>query len=124
MTRRHSPAATLILLLSLAAAQAVAAPPDEGDCPSVDAPPSEESSTVDAAPVVLREGMVVDQESLLILRRLVPEEIWRNREVFFHEGMRMEIGACYRRYVIPRYYRSATEREPGSSSDVKRSAKS
>ena len=31
---------------------------------------------------------------------LLPPEIWRNREQFFHDGMRLEIGPCHRRYPV------------------------
>ena len=31
------------------------------------------------------------------------------RERFFHEGMRLEIGACFADYGPPEFYRNATE---------------
>ena len=49
-----------------------------------------------------------------------PSEIWRHREIFFHEGMRMEIGPCHRRYVIPDSFQQSTERFAGEPSLDKR----
>jgi hypothetical protein len=51
---------------------------------------------------------VVDQEGILLLQSLLPEEIWRHREVFFFEGMQLQIGPCHRRYAIPEFFRAAT----------------
>ena len=94
--------------------QAVAAPPDEGDCPTVSGSPAGGPGEArDAAPVRLREGMVLDGDDLLILRQLVPQEIWAHREIFFYEGMRMEIGPCFRRYPLPGFFTRATEKYAG-----------
>ena len=41
---------------------------------------------------------------------LLPAEVWRNREVFFHDGMRMEVGPCHRRYPVGEAYLQATQR--------------
>jgi hypothetical protein len=90
-------------------ATASGAPPPEGHCPSVQAQPASEAAE-DAVPRPLREGMLLGYENLLSLRHLVPEEIWAHRHVFFYPGMRMEIGACHRRYATPAFYRDATTR--------------
>jgi hypothetical protein len=100
----------------LAVGQAAsAAPPSEGECPSVVGAPLLEDGKglVDAPPVLLKEGMVVEVDQLLMLRRLLPTVIWQHREAFFYEGMRLEIGGCHHRY--PRFgpYRAATERFRG-----------
>ncbi len=116
---RRAAAAVPLALLGLcgaAAPPATAGPPQEGECPAVSAPSSAGGGSVDATPLVLREGMLVDKEGLLALRSLLPPEIWRHREVFFFEGMRMEIGPCHRRYAVPGAYRSATERFAGRTS--------
>ena len=86
--------------------------PDEGDCPTVGggAVVDEQGVARDAATVTLKEGMVLGLADLLVLRELVPGDLWRHREVFFFEGMRMEIGPCHRRYVAPRFVKEATER--------------
>lgn len=88
-------------------------PPDEGDCPTVSATPEEQRHGLDAAPIAVKEGMFLDQESLLVLRRLLPAEIWRHREAFFFEGMRMQVGYCHRRYRDAPFYQKATERFRG-----------
>jgi hypothetical protein len=65
--------------------------------------------------VRLREGMVLRHGDVLALRALIPEEIWRTREVFFHEGMRMEIGACHRRYQTAADFEEATRKFAGQA---------
>ena len=89
---------------------AFAAPPKEGDCPTVSGGPTGAGGEGrDAAAVTLREGMVLRGDDLLILRQLVPKEIWSHREVFFSEGMRMTIGPCFRRYPQPGFFTQATQ---------------
>lgn len=104
------------LLISLQGALEVQAkPPPEGDCPAVSGVGSAGAPSEDAAPVLLREGMVLTADDLLALRALLPPEIWKNREVFFFEGMRMEIGACHRRYPTPGFFQEATEQHAGEA---------
>jgi len=115
---RRSRARALLSALTLALAPPVAAPaardalPAEGDCPTVSGGVvlDEAGRPRDAASVTLKEGMVLALENLLVLRELLPAEIWRQREVFFFEGMRMEIGPCHRRYAEPGFVKAATER--------------
>ena len=57
--------------------------------------------------------MVLSRADALRLSPLLPAEVWRHRDVFFPDGMRMVIGACHRRYPPPRAYRLATERFAG-----------
>lgn len=102
-----------LLGAAAAPAPAPAAPPEEGECPTVSASPQEQQDGVDATPVALKEGMLLDQQALLVLARLLPPEIWRYREAFFFEGMRMRVGSCHRRYPDPAPYREATERHRG-----------
>src|SRR5262249_22338502 len=52
----------------------------------------------------------VGYEHLDALQHLLPEEIWANRKVFFHDGMRMVIGECHRRYPTPRFFSEETQR--------------
>ena len=111
-------AATLALSCALGAAgpsPAAATLPEEGDCPAITGVPSDDGVSIDAAPFVLKEGMVLHHEDLMILRQLLPSEIWRHREVFLFEGMSMEIGPCYRRYRSPAFYREASERFAGEA---------
>ena len=102
---------------------ALAVLPDEGDCPAVSGGPAGgtgDEAAQDAAPLLLMEGMVINAQDLLMLKQLFPPEIWRHREIFFHEGMRMLIGPCHRRYVIPEVYKEATRRFAGQPSLDKR----
>jgi hypothetical protein len=111
-------ALTCLVALSGLTAPAGAKPPNEGECPSVTGAASAEGAPelLDAVPVALAEGMLLDQNDLLVLRQLVPEKIWQHREVFFHEGMRMEIGPCHRRYPVADFYRQAGDRFAGQAS--------
>lgn len=104
---------TLMLASLCAAPWARAAPPAEGECPTIHGTPSPDAE--DAAPLLVKEGMRVDQQGVLALQSLLPEEVWRHREVFFFEGMWMEIGPCHRRYAIPAAYRAATEAFAGQA---------
>ena len=116
---RHSGAlltASLVLCLCAAAQPVAATPPREGERPAMSGVPGEAGDGSDAGPPVVREGMVVNKEGLLALRSLIPREIWQHREVFFFEGMRMEIGPCHRRYPVPGAYRRATEKFAGQVS--------
>jgi hypothetical protein len=101
-------AAASWLLLALAPLAASAAPPPEGRCPSRNAAPGAEPE-IDSAGALVREGETVSFERLLELRRLLPPELWTHRDVFFHEGMRMEIGWCHRRYSTARFFGEATQ---------------
>ncbi len=103
-----------LLASALAFSNAVgvrAEPPTEGECPSVVGAPTplEGKGLVDAPPILLKEGMLIEADRLLMLRRLLPSVVWQHREAFFFEGMQMEIGGCHRRYPIFSPYRRATE---------------
>lgn len=109
------PALALSLVLFAAAPALGGPPPDEGECPTVSATPEEQRHGMDATPVAVKEGMELDQEALLVLRKLLPGEIWRHREVFFFEGMRMQVGYCHRRYRDAPFYREATGKFRGQA---------
>jgi len=118
MRRLVRPGCVLRLALACVAGALPAparAAPDEGECPTVQASHDEGSAVEDAAATLLEPGMVVEKEALLALRSLLPEELWKYREIFFYDGMQMLIGPCHRRYVIPRHYREATERFRGQA---------
>ncbi|MEB2344758.1 MAG: DUF1329 domain-containing protein [Deltaproteobacteria bacterium] len=42
------------------------------------------------------------------LRRFLPKPLWDYRERFFYEGMRLEIGPCYRDYSPPAFFQDAS----------------
>jgi hypothetical protein len=94
---------------ALAAVQATAGLPPEDACPALGGGPRTGEGE-DAWLVPLREGMALGHEDLPALRELLPPELWRYREVFFFEGMRMEIGPCHRRYPVDRWYSAATQK--------------
>ena len=102
-------------LACLAPLPATSGLPDEGDCPEVTLEPEGDEKRVDAVAILLKPGMVLLEEDLMLLRKLIPQEFWRHREVFFHEGMRLEIGPCHRRYPVPAFFREATEKFAGQS---------
>jgi len=93
---------------------AAAEPPPEGQCPSI-APAGTGGVESDAIAVPLREGMLLEFKDVYSLLHLLPPEVWRNRHVFFHEGMRLNVGPCHRRYAAPLWYRDATEHHAGQA---------
>lgn len=104
-------------LLPLLVAAALATPglaelPPEGRCPDFTGAPSGEGEIDSGAPLV-KEGASLGLSDLLALRDLLPEEIWNYREAFLHEGMRMTIGFCHRRYPVSDFYAEATREFAG-----------
>jgi hypothetical protein len=89
--------------------------PPDGECPEVTLEPTGRTPNEDTVAILIKPGMVLTVDDLLVLRQLVPNEIWAHREIFFHEGMRLEIGPCHRRYPVPKFYREATEKFRGQS---------
>lgn len=87
-------------------------PPAEDTCPTLSGIPGGAVGQ-DAAPARLREGMVLTHDDMLLLGSLLPVEVWRNREQFFYDGMKMEIGPCHRRYPTATFYADATKRFAG-----------
>ncbi|MDH3212728.1 MAG: DUF1329 domain-containing protein [Myxococcales bacterium] len=97
-----------------AAGVAAAGLPPEDECPLLGGIPGGAPSE-DAVPTLVREGTMLGFSDLLLLRGLLPDEVWRNRDQFFHDGMRMLIGPCHRRYPAPRFYDHATQEFAGRS---------
>jgi Protein of unknown function (DUF1329) len=94
----------LASLASLAGAPASAIDlPRENECPAIAGPSG-------GTPLRLHQGMVLSRADLPRLSSVVPAEVWRHRGVFFHDGMRIAIGACHRRYAPPRHFTAATDR--------------
>jgi hypothetical protein len=82
--------------------------PPEGRCPDfTGAPPDGIGEDIGA--LMLQEGDLLGLEEVMALQQLLPPEVWRHREAFFFEGMRLEIGACHRRYPVAAFFASATE---------------
>jgi len=99
-------------LALLASGPAGAEPPPEGRCPSI-APAGRGGATADAIGIPLREGMLLGFKDTYSLLHLLPPEVWRYRQIFFHEGMKLAVGPCHRRYALPGWYRDATEQYAG-----------
>lgn len=104
-----------VTCIAVAPTGPASAAPDEGECPTVQASRDDGGALEDATATLLEPGMVVSKEALLALRSLLPEELWKYREIFFYDGMQMLIGPCHRRYVIPSHYRAASERFRGQA---------
>ncbi|HEY5656209.1 MAG TPA: DUF1329 domain-containing protein [Myxococcota bacterium] len=83
--------------------------PTPGACPTLSGERSG-GPHEDAAPARIREGAILDYADVLRLRTLLPVEVWRNRDAFFHEGMQLEVGPCHRRYPTPAFFAEATRR--------------
>ncbi len=106
--RRGAFSCLLTLLSCLFASTALGGLPPANDCPSLSLR-DDRGQPLDAAPVQIHEGMIITEDQLLLLRQLIPQEVWSHREAFFHEGMRLVIGPCHRRYPPPPFYLAATE---------------
>ncbi len=116
MPSRHRRSLRFATLLASAALATPAAgvPPPEGTCPAITAQPGSGAGE-DAVLTRIPEGATVAHDSLLALRHLLPEEIWQLRHAFFHDGMRLEIGPCHRRYPTAAFYAQATEQFAGKA---------
>lgn len=99
-----------LLALGLSAAGAPAAElPPAGECPGAGGSAAE----TDATRAPLRAGDEIVFAQLPSLRALLPPEIWRHRDAFFFDGMRLTIGACHRRYAASTAYERATREQAG-----------
>jgi hypothetical protein len=98
--------------LALAASAASAGLPPANQCPTLGGVPGA-GPAEDATPIRIREGMLLAYEDILLLGELLPVEVWRNRDAFFYDGMRLEIGPCHRRYPVPAFFSDATQKFAG-----------
>jgi hypothetical protein len=69
----------------------------------------------DAPPFALEPGEVIGAERVSQIQGYLPPVIWDNRERFFFEGMRLEVGPCFRDYSPPPAFRDATEKFRGQA---------
>jgi len=70
----------------------------------------------DAAPAPsLEERDVVTFDQIERLRGHLPDAFWDHRELFFYEGMRLEIGPAFADYTPAKAYVEATERFRGQA---------
>jgi hypothetical protein len=61
------------------------------------------------------EGDVVGYDSVDKLKPYLPPEFWDNRDFFFYEGMRLEIGPTQRDYTPAAEYQAATAANKGKA---------
>ena len=60
-----------------------------------------------------QEGDVIGFDQIEKLRPFLPKEVWNNRDFFFYEGMKLEIGPFQADYSPAPVYRAATEKFEG-----------
>jgi hypothetical protein len=63
--------------------------------------------------LALSEGAVIAFDQLAALEEYLPPEVWEWRDRFFHEGMQLEVGPCFRSYAPPGFFRGATAENSG-----------
>jgi hypothetical protein len=63
----------------------------------------------------LREGEVIGFDQVERLKPVLPEEFWANRDFFFYEGMKLEIGPAFRDYADAPEYQAASAKYAGQA---------
>lgn len=61
----------------------------------------------DATRFPFEEGDVVGPDRAAALRSYLPDFVWAQRERFFQEGARLEVGPCFRDYAAPAFFQEA-----------------
>jgi hypothetical protein len=88
--------------------------PPEGTCPPYALRPGTGARPdQDVTPPIFVPGQFFKHDSLERLRGYLPREVWERRQTFFYEGMRIQVGACHRRYPAPEFFRAATRQNRG-----------
>ena len=67
-------------------------------------------------PPAWRPGERLEFGAVERLRGWLPDEVWERRDVFFFEGMQLEVGPCYRRYPVAPFFEQATAANAGKAS--------
>jgi hypothetical protein len=62
-----------------------------------------------------KEGDVITYDKLDSLKPFLPPEFWANRDFFFYEGMRLQVGPFYADYSPAKEYQAATEKYKGTA---------
>jgi hypothetical protein len=62
----------------------------------------------DGTPLPFQPGDSFGIDRIAVLQKFLPPFLWDERERFFFDGMRLEIGPCFRDYSPPAFYRDAT----------------
>jgi len=68
-----------------------------------------------AAGPSFKPGDVISFETLEELKPFLPKEVWANRDFFFFEGMKLEVGPFYENYAPASVYSEATAKFAGQS---------
>ncbi len=112
----------LVLALAFASAPAFGqaaspwTPPAEGSCaPSGGTHTKPGSAPEDATSAPFKTGDTFALDRLAVLERYLPDFMWTERDRFFYEGMRLEIGPCFRSYAAPEFFLAATEQGRGQA---------
>jgi hypothetical protein len=106
--------ATTSLISLLAWPAAALEVPAEGNCPPhALRPGGVERPLEDVIAPLVRPGDLIDFGDSARLQSFVPAEVWERRDIFFFEGMSLEVGPCYRRYPSPPWFGEATARARG-----------
>jgi hypothetical protein len=61
------------------------------------------------------EGDTITLDKLESIKAYLPPEFWANRDFFFYEGMKLEIGPFFRDYSEPDVYKNATKKFAGQA---------
>jgi hypothetical protein len=69
----------------------------------------------DATATPFQTGDVFEVDRLAVLQNYLPGFMWQERERFFYEGMRLEIGPCFADYAPPSFFQEATQRNAGKA---------
>jgi hypothetical protein len=69
----------------------------------------------DAPAFARKPGDVIEAARMDQIQAYLPPPIWDNRERFFFDGMRLEVGPCFRDYSPPAAFRDATEKFRGQA---------
>lgn len=69
----------------------------------------------DAAPAPFQTGESFSLEKVEVLKNYLPPALWEYRDRFFYEGMRLEIGPCFRDYSPPAFFDEATQKFAGQA---------
>jgi hypothetical protein len=108
----RAPAASLVLTVALGTPSEAAPPerwalPAAGDCGArVSGPRVAE----DAGSFPFRAGQTIELPRLGEVKRFLPAAVWDERDAFFYEGMRLEVGPCFKDYSPPPFFQQATAR--------------
>jgi len=62
-----------------------------------------------------KEGDTISFDKIESLKNFLPPEFWANRDFFFYEGMKMEIGPFKKDYSEPPEWRAATDKFKGQA---------